>query len=136
MQEEGAGERRPEARQSPRARLRRAVGGEELGPGRRRARRASSASSSVSTAPGRELGVLVEQQAELAARLGEQAGVVLGLAGPALERDQPGRAGERRSGSIHARTASAEPSSEALSSTSSSASTPAGWATRDRRQAR
>ena len=68
-----------------------------------------------------QLGVLVEQQAEAPLRLAQQGRVVLRLARSAARARS---AGCRRPS---ARTASAEPSSEALSRTRISRSTPAGW---------
>jgi len=64
---------------------------------------------------GEQLGVLVEQQREAAARAAQQLGVVERLAAALGQRD---RLGDRRC----ARAASAEPSREPLSSTSTSLS--------------
>ena len=104
-----------DARQPPGTRDRPAIGGEELcACGRCPPVRAQRAHQSGHR-PGLELGVLVEQQAELAPGLLDQAAVVGGLALTPLEGDQPDLAiqclhGSRRS---HRRRRCPEPGSRA-----------------------
>ncbi len=72
-----------------------AVGVEQLRPRGRRPGSSSSAAISAATAPGPQLGVLVQQQAVAPLRLAQQGRVVLRLAGPPLALDQPDLAAER-----------------------------------------
>ena len=88
MQEEGAGSGGPDPGEAPGAGNRPAVGVEQL-----RARGARARVGLERLEQGRrrarpQLGVLVEEQAVLAARLAHQGRVVRALAGPPLERDQ------------------------------------------------
>ncbi len=121
VQEQRRGERGADARQPPRAWLRLAAGLEQLGAGGGGAGVGLERLEQRRGRAGLELGVLVEQQAVAAACLAQQRGVVLRLAGRALAARSAAPPGATRA------TASAEPSSEALSSTRISCSMPPGW---------
>ena len=125
VQEEGAGDRRPEAGQPPGAGLGRAGRIEQPRSGGRGSAVGAKRLDERLRRPREQLGVLVEQQAELAASLAQQSAVERRLALTALAADQPQAARRGRSGAaFQASTASADPSSDALSRTRTSASIP------------
>ena len=128
VQEDGAGERGLRARQPPGAGHLPAVGGQELRAGGSRLPVRLERAQQSGHRARLQLRVLVEQQAELAARLLEQAAVVGRLALAAVEGDQPdvaARGRARRRPSRRRRRCRA-PGSRARDRAASSARSPRG----------
>ena len=91
VQEEGAGQRRADARESPSAGLRLAVGVEQLSTRDAGARVGIEGSDEGLGCPRPKLRVLVQEQRVLADRLAQQRRVVFGLPRSLLELEQPQR---------------------------------------------